>query len=200
MNTESVVQRFIRYAMIDTQSKADQERVPSTEKQFDLARLLEKELNEMGLKDVRVDEHCYVYATLPSNTDSPARPIGFIAHMDTAPDFSGKDVKPQVIHYEGAERQKLGKGVIVYEGDGSFYLSGVGYKLTLIRKTTPEDMADVLRYQKPLTARNLFYLEASEGSLTEEGVFLPRRRRNGDETDTGLWVATDVGVVHAKVF
>ena len=105
-----------------------------------------------------------------------------------------------VHHNEGAERQKLGKGVIVYEGDGSFYLSGVGYKLTLIRKTTPEDMADVLCYQKPLTARNIFYLEASEGELTEEGVFLPRRRRNGDETDTGLWVASDIGVVHAKVF
>lgn len=103
-------------------------------------------------------------------------------------------------HDENAEKQKMGKGIIVYEGNGSFYLAGVGYKLTLIRKTTPEDMADVVRYQKALTSRNIFYLDASEGSLAEDGTFLPRCRRNGDETDTGLWVAADVGVVHAQVF
>lgn len=103
MNTTDVLERFLRYVKIDTQSAQDQETVPSTEKQFDLARLLEKEMNEMGLKDVRVDDHCYVYGTLPKNTDADVPVIGWIAHMDTAPDYSGKDVKPQLIEYKGGD-------------------------------------------------------------------------------------------------
>ncbi len=94
---QAIIDRFFRYVKIDTQSDPYNEEVfPSTEKQWDLARLLVKELEEMGLKDVSIDENAYVMATLPSNVDYEVPTIGFIAHMDTSPDFSGKDVKPQI--------------------------------------------------------------------------------------------------------
>ena len=94
----SAVERLIRYCQIDTQSDpANEDVTPSTEKQFDLARVLEQELNELGLEDVCLDEHCYVYAKLPGNLDHEVKTVGFIAHMDTAPDFSGTNVKPRII-------------------------------------------------------------------------------------------------------
>ena len=94
----SAEERLIRYRRVDTQSdpKNDGE-TPSTRKQFDLAKILEQELKELGLENVELDEHCYVYGWLPANTDVKAKTVGFIAHMDTAPDFSGKDVKPRII-------------------------------------------------------------------------------------------------------
>ncbi len=91
-------ERLIRYCQIDTQSDpANEDVTPSTEKQFDLAKVLKQELEELGLEDVSLDEHCYVYAKLPGNLDHQVKTVGFIAHMDTAPDFSGKDVKPRII-------------------------------------------------------------------------------------------------------
>lgn len=94
----SAVERLIRYCQIDTQSDpANEDVTPSTEKQFDLARVLEQELNELGLEDVCLDEHCYVYAKLPGNLDHEVKTVGFIAHMDTAPDFSGTNVRPRII-------------------------------------------------------------------------------------------------------
>lgn len=94
----SAEERMIRYCRIDTQSDpANEDVTPSSQKQFDLARLLEKELREMGMADVVLDDHCYVYAKLPSNLDYETKTVGFIAHMDTAPDYSGTDVKPRII-------------------------------------------------------------------------------------------------------
>lgn len=103
MTTPDVLERFLRYVKIDTQSAPDQDTVPSTKKQFDLARLLEQELNEMGLTDVKVDDHGYVYATLAKNVERDVPKIGWIAHMDTAPDYSGKDVNPQLVEYTGGD-------------------------------------------------------------------------------------------------
>jgi len=98
-----VVERFIRYIKIDTESDRNSETFPSTQKQYDLAKLLEKELKELGLVDVVIDEHGYVMATLPANINKPNVPVvGFLAHMDTSPDFSGKDVNPQFVEdYDG---------------------------------------------------------------------------------------------------
>ena len=94
----SAAERLIRYCKIDTQSDpANEQETPSSKKQFDLANLLVEELKELGLQDVSVDEHCYVYAKLPSNTDKVVDIVGFIAHMDTAPDFSGTNVNPRII-------------------------------------------------------------------------------------------------------
>ncbi len=101
--SSEVLERFIRYAKIDTQSKGEQEDIPSTRKQFDLANLLVRELLEMGLEDASVDEHCYVTATVPGNCPTE-KVVGFVAHMDTSPEAPGKDVKPRVIRgYAGGD-------------------------------------------------------------------------------------------------
>jgi tripeptide aminopeptidase len=100
---ESVIERFIRYIKIDTQSARSAENFPSTEKQLNLAKLLTEELKLMGLEDAATDQYGYVTATLPANstrTDLPT--VGFLAHMDTSPDFSGENVNPQFIeNYDG---------------------------------------------------------------------------------------------------
>lgn len=94
----SAVERLIRYCKVDTQSDPNHSDVtPSTQKQFNLARILEKELKECGLENVEVDEHCYVYGWLPSNVDHKTKTVGFIAHMDTAPDFTAENVNPRII-------------------------------------------------------------------------------------------------------
>lgn len=99
-----LVKRFINYVKIDTKSDFDSQTYPSTEKQFDLANVLVEELKELGLEDANVDENGYVMATLPSNTDKNIPTIGFIAHMDTSPDMSGKNVNPQIVKgYNGED-------------------------------------------------------------------------------------------------
>ena len=96
---EKILDRFLRYVAVDTQSNEESESQPSTAKQLDLLKMLCKELNDMGV-EATLDEYGYVMASIPGNTEAPA--IGFIAHVDTAPDASGKDVKPQIIDkYDG---------------------------------------------------------------------------------------------------
>lgn len=99
----TVKERFLKYVSIDTQSKEDAGVQPSTDKQWNLARLLEKELKELNASNVRVSENAYVMAELPSNLGDKAVPaLGFIAHMDTSPDASGKNIKPHIIeNYDG---------------------------------------------------------------------------------------------------
>lgn len=104
----TVVDKFLKYVTIDTQSDEDSTTSPSTEKQKDLARLLMGELKEMGASDVRMDEeYGYVYATIPSTLKEEGKEvpvIGFIAHMDTSPAVSGKDVKPRIVeNYDGKD-------------------------------------------------------------------------------------------------
>lgn len=100
----TIVERFLKYVSFDTQSAEDSETTPSTEKQWILARYLKEELEGIGLTEVEIDEHAYVYATLPANTDKPLPTVGFIAHMDTSPDCSGKDVKPRIVkNYDGSD-------------------------------------------------------------------------------------------------
>lgn len=108
-----LVDRFLKYVSFDTQSSEENEaQCPSSEKQFDLARYLKQELEELGLQEVEMDEHGYVYATLPANTDKAVPTIGFIAHMDTSPDCSGANVHPRIIQdYDGSDivlNSKLG--------------------------------------------------------------------------------------------
>lgn len=101
----TVTERFLIYVTIDTQSDPTSPTCPSTEKQKDLGRLLVKELLDIGVADAHLDDYGYVYATIPANTEKPDVPvICFCSHMDTAPDCSGKDVKPLVHHnYSGAD-------------------------------------------------------------------------------------------------
>ncbi len=99
-----VLARFLRYVKIDTQSAYHSETFPSTRKQLDLARLLADELRELNLEEVKLDDYGYVTATLPSNVSHPTPTIGFIAHVDTSPAASGKDVKPRLVeNYEGGD-------------------------------------------------------------------------------------------------
>ena len=101
----NVIEKFLRYIKIDTQSDENSETCPSTEKQLNLANLLVKEMKILGLSDISLDENGYVMASLPSNVEKNKAPVvGFIAHMDTSPDFSGKEVKPKFINnYDGGE-------------------------------------------------------------------------------------------------
>ncbi len=99
----TIVERFLKYVSFETTSDPSSETCPSTKTQFALADYLVEELNELGLSEVGRDKHGYVYATLPSNTDKKVQTVGFIAHMDTAPDASGKDVKPQFVDYKGGD-------------------------------------------------------------------------------------------------
>jgi tripeptide aminopeptidase len=100
----TVLERFLRYVVIDTQSDPASPTCPSTEKQKDLGRLLAKELQEIGLKDAHLDEHGYVYATIAATTAKTVPVICFCSHMDTSPDCTGKDVKPQLVkNYQGGD-------------------------------------------------------------------------------------------------
>lgn len=101
---EKALKRFLRYVSINTQSNEESDSVPSTQVQFDLARLLVDELNELGLQDISLDENCYVMAALPANGDKRVPKIGFLAHMDTSPEICGEGVRPRVIDsYDGGD-------------------------------------------------------------------------------------------------
>ncbi|WP_411842550.1 peptidase T [Salinicoccus sp. HZC-1] len=98
----TLIERLTNYVKIDTQSDASSETTPSTGKQWDLIRLLEKELKEIGMTEVETDDNGYLMATLPANVEN-APVIGFLAHVDTATDFTGAGVTPQVVEYEGGD-------------------------------------------------------------------------------------------------
>jgi tripeptide aminopeptidase len=102
--THTVTERFLRYVVIDTQSDPTSPTCPSTEKQKNLGRLLASELRAMGLADAHLDEHGYVYATIPANSAKKIPVICFCSHMDTSPDCTGRDVKPQIVrNYRGGD-------------------------------------------------------------------------------------------------
>ena len=105
-----LVQRFLRYVTFNTQSNPSNPACPSSEGQFTFAQFLKQELLELGLSEVSLDDNGYLMAKLPSNVDYDVPAIGFVAHMDTAPDASGKNVKPQIVEdYQGGDIA-LGKG------------------------------------------------------------------------------------------
>ncbi|MBN2892530.1 MAG: peptidase T [Bacteroidales bacterium] len=113
-----LLERLLRYVKIDTQSDSESKTIPSTEKQFVLADLLVEELKNMGITDAKVDDKCYVTATIPSNIDKKVPTIGFIAHVDTAPDFSGENVNPQIItNYNGKDIILNGQENIILSTD-----------------------------------------------------------------------------------
>ncbi|WP_310558836.1 peptidase T [Flavobacterium sp.] len=101
---QQIIDRFISYVIIDTESDSSSETTPSTSKQWDLANKLVEELKVIGMQDVSIDERAYIMATLPSNVDHEVPTIGFISHFDTTPDFTGANVKPQiVVNYDGGD-------------------------------------------------------------------------------------------------
>ena len=104
IDKKHLIDRFISYVTVDTESDPTSDTTPSTAKQWDLANALVEELKHIGLQDVTIDENAYIMATLPSNVPHEVPTIGFISHFDTTPDFTGKDVKPQIIeNYDGKD-------------------------------------------------------------------------------------------------
>lgn len=123
----TVTDRFIKYAKFDTESNTETGITPSTPGQMILAKEIEKELREMGLEDITLDDNAYLMATLPANTDKKVPTIGFIAHLDTSPDLSGKNVNPRIVeNYDGKD--------IVLNKDTNVVLS-------------PKDFPEMLNYE-----------------------------------------------------
>ena len=101
---EKVLDKFLRYVKVNTESDPNSGKNPSTKCQFNLANMLSNELKDLGLENIKVSEKGYVYATLPANTNENVAKIGFISHMDTAPDMSGENVNPQIVeNYDGGD-------------------------------------------------------------------------------------------------
>lgn len=99
----NIIDRFLKYVSFDTQSSETSGKTPSTPGQRVLAEAIAKELKELGLEDVTLDDNCYLMATLPANTSKKVPVIGFVAHLDTSPDMSGKDVRPRTVSYQGGD-------------------------------------------------------------------------------------------------
>lgn len=141
---EPVIDKLLRYVKIDTRSDDSSDTTPSTMKQFDLANLLVKELKEIGVKDAEIDEHCYVMATIPSNIpeNHPAYGntpvIAFVAHVDTSPDVSGENVKPQIIeNYQGGDIVLPGDtNIVIRESENPGLKECYGHKIVTTDGTT----------------------------------------------------------------
>jgi len=136
--SETVLDKFLRYVVIDTQSKEDSESYPSTAKQFDLLNLLVKELKDLGVPKVSIDEFGYVMATIPSNVRKTVPAVGFIAHVDTSPEVSGANVKPQIItNYKGGDIILHGDTTaIIRESENPTLKSAVGKMIVTSDGTT----------------------------------------------------------------
>lgn len=141
MNKPDVIEKFLKYVKVDTQSDPDSGTSPSTMKQHDLAKILRDELIGIGASDVYYDEeHCYVYASIPSNIDDGKKryKMGFVAHMDTSDEVSGKDVNPRIVdNYEGSDicLSKDGK-VVLSPKDFPELLNHIGEDLIVTDGTT----------------------------------------------------------------
>jgi tripeptide aminopeptidase len=124
---QHIIDRFISYVTIDTESDSNSETTPSTAKQWELANKLVAELKSIGMQDVTIDDKSYIMATLPSNVDHKVPTIGFISHFDTTPDFTGANVKPKIItNYDGKD--------IVLNADQNIILSPSYFKDLLLYK------------------------------------------------------------------
>ena len=132
---ESVVERFLRYVTFDTQSDEESDTCPSTEKQKALAAALVEEMRGMGIADARMDENGYVYGTVPGDPELPT--IGLIAHMDTAPDAPGANVKAKVVAYDGGDVcLNEEKGIFLREADYPYLKNHAGKHLIVTDGTT----------------------------------------------------------------
>jgi len=133
---EDAAERFLRYVRIDTQSEEDSETYPSTEKQLDLLRLLLDEVKAIGLEDAALDEHGYVTATLPSTVDRDIPAIALFAHVDTAREVTGANVKPQRCRYDGGDIPLGSSGAVIRPSESPQLENHVGHELITTDGTT----------------------------------------------------------------
>lgn len=131
-----IVERFIGYVKIDTTSNEDVDKTPSSENQFVLARKLKGELQQLGLSNISVADNCFVYATLPSNSDNKCATVGFLAHMDTSNATSGKDIKPRIINDYDGKDITLSEGIVTSVDDYPFLKNLKGNSLIVTDGTT----------------------------------------------------------------
>jgi tripeptide aminopeptidase len=155
---KNVTERFIRYAQVNTQSDPKSGLHPSTPEQLIFSRMLADELVSIGLSDVSVDEHGYVMATLRSNMDKKVPVVGFVAHVDTSPDFSGKEVKPQFIYdYDGKDIVlNRSENIVMKVSDFPELLNYVGQTLITTDGTTLLGADDKAGIAEIVTAMEYF--------------------------------------------
>jgi tripeptide aminopeptidase len=155
--TDTLVDRFLRYVTIDTQSDPKSSTQPSTEKQKNLGRLLVQELLAIGLSDAHMDEHAYVYATIPSNVERLVPVICFCSHMDTAPDFTGTGVKPRILcSYRGGDIQLSGNPQqVIRVSDNPALLDQIGNDIITTDGTTLLGADDKAGLAEIMTAAQL---------------------------------------------
>jgi tripeptide aminopeptidase len=133
---QDAAERLFRYVQIDTQSDEDSETYPSTEKQLDLLRLLLDELKQVGLADAQIDEHGYVTATIPATVEGEIPTIAFFAHVDTAREVTGTNVRPQRIRYDGGEIPLGSSGNVIRPQESPQLASHIGHELITTDGTT----------------------------------------------------------------
>ncbi len=131
----TVTERFLKYVSFHTTSDESSETIPSTDRQRTFGAFLVEEMTALGLQDARMDDHGYVYAYLPSNIEGCSDAVGYIAHMDTSPDVSGENVKPEIVTYGGGDIPLKGEGVISAE-KFPFLAKYVGEQLIVTDGTT----------------------------------------------------------------
>ena len=159
----SCVDRFLEYVKIDTQSDPESTSFPSTEKQKNLARILVKELQELGLSDAAMDDNGYVFATLPGNTDADVPTIGFISHFDTSPDVSGKDVKTMLHkNYQGGDIKLGDSGVVIKADENPDLQKQIGHDIITADGSTLLGADDKAGIAEILDAVNYFVQNPDE--------------------------------------
>ena len=165
-----VEERLLKYVSYWTTSDEECRQIPSSERQFELGKVLEQELRDLGLEKVTLTDHCYVYGLLPATkgyADKPA--VGFISHMDTAPDFSGKDVKPQIIpDYDGNDVLLKGSGAYLKISDFPTLKTLKGRTLITTDGTTllgADDKAGVSHQYLLAVCMALFCMETNTAQL-----------------------------------
>lgn len=153
---QELIERFIRYAKVNTQSDPNSHTCPSTSGQWELARMLVEELKSIGMEDVTIDDNGYVMATLPANTDKNVPVIGFLAHMDTAPEFTGANVNPQIIEqYDGGDIMlNKEQGIILSPNDFPELAHYKGHTLITTDGTTLLGADDKAGIAEIMTAMN----------------------------------------------
>jgi tripeptide aminopeptidase len=173
--TDTVLDRFLRYVVIDTQSDAASPAQPSTEKQKNLGRLLVEELHAIGIADAELNEHGYVYATVPANTDKPDVPvICFCAHMDTAPDFSGTDVRPKIIkNYAGGDIELGNSGRVIRVAEHPELNNQIGNDVVTTDGTTLLGADDKAGLAEIVTAAEILLKDSTIRHGTIKLLFTP---------------------------
>ena len=170
-------ERLIRYARVHTTSSDRTGTHPSTARQFDLARLLVEEMKQLGIADARVDEHCYVYGTLPATPGCEDKPaLGLIAHMDTAPSASGENVQPQVVEYTGGDIPLPAGGKVLSPRQFPVMDTLVGHTLvttdgtTLLGGDDKAGIADILTAVERIQAEQLPHGKLCIGFTPDEEI------------------------------